>query len=232
VYVADQAADDTFEMYSVPVGGGAVVKLNGALVAGGDVLPNDFVISPNSNYVAYIADQQTNDQYELYRVPIAGGAVLKLNAPLAPGRDVDAFGTLITPDGLHVVFRADLDTDDVFDIYRVPLAGGANLRLNGTLTAGGYVFQFRPTPDSSRLVYAAFQNSVDVLEVFSVPLAGGPVTPVSGPLVTGGSVLFQFLISPSGQQVVYVADGEVDEVNELYVSADEAVRLYLPLIIR
>jgi Tol biopolymer transport system component len=196
------------------------------------VFPNDFVISPDSSRVVYIADQQTDEMYELYSVPLSGGAAVKLNAPLAPGRDVDAFGTLITPDGLHVVFRADQDTDEVFDLYRVPLAGGANLRLNGTLTAGGYVSQFLPTPDSSRLVYAAFQNSVDVLEVFSVPLAGGPVTPVSGPLVNGGSVISDFLISPSGQQVVYVADGEVNEVNELYASAEEAVRLYLPLIIR
>jgi len=56
----------------------------------------------------------------------------------------------------------------------------------------------------------------------SVPLGGGihAATTLSGPLVEGGDVAF-FEIAPDGSHVVYHADEEIDEVNELYsVSLD------------
>ena len=59
VYRADQETDTVFELYSVPLGGPAAagIKLNGALVAGGNV--NYFQISPDSSRVVYRADQET-----------------------------------------------------------------------------------------------------------------------------------------------------------------------------
>ena len=53
-------------LYSVPLGGPAAagIKLNGALVALGDV--DNFAISPDSSRVVYLADQQTDNVFELY----------------------------------------------------------------------------------------------------------------------------------------------------------------------
>ncbi|MBN1834106.1 MAG: hypothetical protein JW896_18560, partial [Deltaproteobacteria bacterium] len=45
------------ELYSVPIGGGTVTKLNGTLVPGGRV--QSFKISPDSRIVVYIASQDT-----------------------------------------------------------------------------------------------------------------------------------------------------------------------------
>ena len=59
VYVADQQTDDVVEVFSVPIGGGTATRLNGPLTAGGDVLGNSPAISPDSDRVAYIADQET-----------------------------------------------------------------------------------------------------------------------------------------------------------------------------
>ena len=219
VYVADQAADDEFEMYSVPVTGGVPVKLNGALVTGGDVWSNDYLFSPDSSRVVYIADQQTDGVNELFSVPITGGVAVKLNAPLASGREVKVFGTIITPDGSRVVFRADQDIDDVFDLYSAPLFGGVITKLNGPL-ADGSIDTYRVTPDGSRVIYTASQNVVDRFELFSVPPAGGPVAAVSGVMVSGGSIS-EFVLSPDSRRMIYVADQEVDELNELYISHDE-----------
>lgn len=234
VYVADEAADEVFELYSVPVAGGTPIKLNGALVPGGDVGAGAgaFTISPDSSRVVYLADQQTVDVLELYSVPITGGVATKLHPPLAADRDVDVFNLHISPDSSRVVYRADQDTNQVFEIYSAPIAGGATTKLNNALPTNGVIFRSEITPDASRVIYLAGQNAADVFELFSVPLAGGAVTPVSGPMVAGGSVAFNFLISPDSQQVVYVADQEVDEVYELYASAEEPSRVYLPLIVR
>ena len=81
VYLADQIAGTT-ELFRVGVepGAGPPVRLNGPLVADGDVL--GFEISPDGSRVVYYADQDTDNVLEVYSVPSDGSAVpVKLNAP-------------------------------------------------------------------------------------------------------------------------------------------------------
>jgi hypothetical protein len=67
LYRADQDTDNVSELYSVPSAGpaSAGVKLNGVLVADGDV-HSGFQVSPDSGRVVYMADQQTDEVRELY----------------------------------------------------------------------------------------------------------------------------------------------------------------------
>jgi hypothetical protein len=109
VYMADQETATVRELYSVPPGGPAAVgiKLNGALVAGGNV--DYFQISPDSGRVVYWADQETDTVYELYSVPLGGPAAvgIKLNGALVAGGDVVGFQ--VSPDSGRVVYQADQD---------------------------------------------------------------------------------------------------------------------------
>ena len=79
-------------LYSVPIGGGPVTKLNSLLSVGGDVA--DFVISLDAARVVYRADQQTDGVVELYSVPIAGGPVTRLNGPLTAGGNVQGLSLI------------------------------------------------------------------------------------------------------------------------------------------
>jgi hypothetical protein len=106
--------DEVDELYSVPLGGGAVTKLNGLLVASGDVFA--FRIGPGSQRVVYVADQDATGGDELYSVPLGGGTVTKLNGPLAAGGDVIANFFISPNDGL-VLYRADQDTNNVLELY-------------------------------------------------------------------------------------------------------------------
>ena len=54
------------------------------------------------------------------------GAPTRLNPPLAPKRTVNYFET--SSDSKWVLFIADLDTDDIDELYSVPTAGGAGRR--------------------------------------------------------------------------------------------------------
>ena len=72
IYLADQDTSGVQQLYSVPLGGGVVAKLNGTLVSGGQV-EDVFLISPNSQRVVYVADQDTGGVNELYSVPLSGG---------------------------------------------------------------------------------------------------------------------------------------------------------------
>jgi Tol biopolymer transport system component len=180
-------------LYSVPVAGGAPRRLSGPLTAGGEVsdgwstVSPAFRISPDGRYAVYRADQEVDEQFELYSVPLAGGAPVKLNAPLPPGGDVGSSQSypsafLISPDSQTVVYPADQEVDDRFELYRVPIGGGAAGRISGPMVAGGGIVRFELTPDSARAVYLADQEVYGRTELYASGLegVGGPATPTPG----------------------------------------------------
>jgi Tol biopolymer transport system component len=240
VYRADQETDEVRELYSVPIAGPAAagVKLNGALVPGGDV--GDYVASPNGARVVYRADQETDEAFELYSVPIAGPAAVgvKLNGPLVAGGSVSE-GAAFSPNSARVVYRADQQTDGVVELYSAPSTGpaSAGVRLNPTLVPGGHVWAFELSPNSARVVYRAEQEIDDVFELYSVPIAGPASAGVklnTAP-VAGGDVSSGFVISPNGARVLYRSDQETDGVLELYSvpiagPASSGVKLNGPLV--
>ena len=145
------------------------------------------------------------------------GTTMKLNPPLVNGGNVTS--SRISPDGTRVVYRADQDTDEVFELYSVPLAGGPSTKLSGPMVNGGNTESiFQNAPDSSRVIYFADQDTDEILELYSVPIDGSaPPVKLNGPLVSGGNVdTFALEISQDSSRVVYLADQDVAGQNEVY----------------
>ena len=166
LYHADQTTNGVLEIYSVPSTGGAATKLNGPLVAGGNVASAGLAFSPDSSRVLYLADQTTNGVDEIFSVPSAGGAATKLNGPLVAGGNVSPFDLAFSPDSSRVLYNADQTTDGVFEIFIVPSAGGTAVKLNGPLVAGGNVLDQQFSPDGSRVLYQADQDTDGVNEIY------------------------------------------------------------------
>ncbi|MDR4504219.1 MAG: hypothetical protein MRK01_05405 [Candidatus Scalindua sp.] len=231
VYLADQDRLDVYELYSVPLDGStSPIKLNGSLVNGGDVY--DFEISPDSSWVVYRGHQDTVDVYELYSVPLDGSASpIKLNGSLVNGGDV-YWDFEISRDSNRVVYRGDQDTDNVSELYSVPLDGSTSpIKLNGSLVNGGDVYwDFEISPDSNRVVYRGDQDTDNVSELYSVPLDGS-TSPIklNSSLVSGGDVYRNFEISRDRSRVVYLADQDRLDVYELYsVPLDDSPQIIHP----
>lgn len=133
VYRADQELKGVFELYSAKVNGsGAVAKLNGPLVEGGDVGPtvsggSSLRITPNGRRVLYTADQDADDVLELFSRPIDGsGTARRESATLVPGGDVKWF--LIGPSGTQVIYAANQDFAEAIELYRTDLVLGPRTR--------------------------------------------------------------------------------------------------------
>lgn len=220
VYTADQDQDDVVELYARSRSGGAPVKLNGPLVAGGDVLSSfEPLIATALGRVVYLADAEVDGQYELYSVPLTGGTPIKLNAPLASGADVlgdslppDAPYLRLSPDQTHVVFAvlAYYPTGDL-ELYSVPTAGGAPVRLDRPITS---TLGYEISSDSRYVVLDESLGSRTA--IVRVPLAGGTrvqLTPdVSGAWEIGRS----FRIDPSATRVLFSARLGSATAAELY----------------
>jgi Tol biopolymer transport system component len=217
LYYADQTTDEVFEAFSIPLNGGTATKLNGTLAVGGDVSNAGLQFNSSSSQVLFHGDQTTDEVFEVFIVPSAGGTPVKLNGTLVANGDTQSTDLQFSPNGSRVIYLADQNADEVFESFSVPSAGGSVIKLNDTLVAGGDVTLQRVNSDSSRVLYLADQIADDVFEIFSVPATGGTPVKLSGAMATGGDVSTSGLqFSPNGNHVIYFADQNADNVNELF----------------
>lgn len=163
-------------------------------------------ISPDGSTVVYAADQDMDEVFELYSVPIGGGTVTKLSGPMAFGGDVSPYTVLVSD--TMVVYRADQDTDGVEELYSVPLHGGVVTKLNAPFSQSQrlhYLIRFTGS-------HVLYQSNPDpafpaYLELYSVPVTGGPVVHLNrpflkgNPLILGGATLLG--VSDDGGTVLY-----------------------------
>ena len=234
------------ELFSVPIdGSGPVVRLNQS-VANTDVL--DFRIAPAGDRVVFWAEktQYFTTTRRLYSVQIDGlGGAVQIsgsggNVELSPGNGTPV-PFAIDSDGTRVVYVADHDKANLFELFSVPTDGSSSpVQLNATLVQGGDISvgsvnapPFLISPDGASVAYSADQEVNDLIELYQVPIDGSATAvKLSGPLTSGGNV-YSFQYSPTSAAVAYVADQDTDGVFELYgVPADgsaAAVKLNGPL---
>ncbi|MBI24582.1 MAG: hypothetical protein CMN05_13490 [Roseibacillus sp.] len=216
VYRADQDTDDYPELYSVSIEGGLTIKISsGSWFPFGNGV-EDFKISPDSSTVVYLRDVFAT---EVYSVPITGGTSIRLNGSLPAGSGPFPVGNVqdfeISADSTTVVYRADQDDDEIYEIYGAPIYGGPSTKLNSGLVPGGDVSDFQISEDSSTVVYVADQDDNGVTELYSVATGGGATTRLNRNLADGGDVR-SFQISLDSSTVIYRADQDEDNDYELY----------------
>ena len=192
------------------------LKLSGPMTAGGSVVQWR-LFSLDSPWLVYRADQDTDEMFELYSVPIDGSAPAgKISGSLVAGGDVVEF--VISPDLSTVVYKADQDTDETFELYGAPIDGSAAaVKLNDTMVSGGdisvFLNRFRISPDGSTVVYVADQDIDGVEDLYSVPIDGSSLPVKLNDTVTAHQADF-FLISPDSSTVVFedLANGAINEI--------------------
>ena len=114
----EQAGDTpgTQELLSAGVNGSNAETLVGPLT--GNLRVFFFFPFFDSQNVFYVADQEQDEVFELYTVPIAGGTITKRNGPLPTGGDVTS--AFSTPDSSNLIYDADQVADGLFDLFLVP----------------------------------------------------------------------------------------------------------------
>lgn len=172
---------------------GLPVRLNAPMVQGGNVTA--YSISLTNNRVVYLADQDVNEQFELYSVHISGTNSVKLNHSLRYDEDITDFE--ISSDGTKVVYSVDEE------LYYVPITGGTPIRLNvpcesNNIRVGSH--HFLVSPDSSKI--ATYGDG----KIFCIPITGGTAIQLSlnSHTITYWRSFFTF--TPDSEQVIYAAN--------------------------
>ncbi|NOT29477.1 MAG: hypothetical protein HOP15_03405 [Planctomycetes bacterium] len=195
-------------------GGQPPVRLDESRVRGASTR-SGFLVSPDGNWVAYIANQENLFEFELFLAPVTGAfPARKLNGPLVAAGGVHFFR--FSPNSKRVVYRATQDRVGSEDLHSAAvLAAEPPIRLNPDALTSSHVDSFEITPDGTSVVYRHYRTGNTTLEIFRVPIEGGAApTRLNAALVAGGKV-WSYAIAPDGS-VVYTADQEVRNRKELY----------------
>lgn len=197
LYRADQTVDETIDLYAVAVANpGVTVKVNGTLVAGGDV-SRVVAISANGNRAAYIADQDLDDTNEAYTVDLSTatpGASVKISEDL--GQSV--WDLQMARDGSKVVYRGGFGPF----LYAVDPANPGTVEAIFNSDGGeGFVEGYQLVPDGSAVVYtySSFLNA----SLWHAPLVTPPFS--SARLADGdlGGVRADLVVSADRSQVYF-----------------------------
>lgn len=223
-YRADQDSDGIFELYTVFADGAGRVKVSGVMTTGGAVLPNTIAWSPDSNWLAYEADQEEDEVFQLYAARADGSQNNRVSGPMVSGGDIWLGYFQWSPDSARLAYRADQEIDGVYELYTVLPDGGGQVKVSGSTASGGSVDNFfKWSPNGSRLAYRSDEQVANRQELYTVLADGSGRVRVSVELGPGGNVLFNsYNWSPDGTRIAYKANlTSLDSIIELFaVSPD------------
>ena len=175
------------ELFTVEPDGDDNLRVSGALAANGDV--TNFVWSPDSDFIAYRANQDSSVIFELYvTTPDGSLSDVKVSGTPMVG-DVDT-SFAWSPDNTRVAYRANQRTANAIELFTSTPDGDTNDRVSGDLVSNGNVESFKWAPDSTGIGYIADQESNEFFELFASTPDGEENVRLSGSFAEAGDVLF------------------------------------------
>jgi len=229
IFLADKETDRITELYAAfDDGTNTPVKLSETLTSSGIVM--DFAVSPNKAFVAYLANQDTYGIYELYVVPVNAannnyktGNAYKVSGTLSSLADVKSFAW--APDSSRLIFLADVDVNDVDELYMVNSDGNNLRKINGSVSGVVEIGEFAWSSDSRYVAYKVYNqnNPAEVIGINShdsqANAAGDPGFSVRlNPSLAAGRSLKSFAWAGNSNRVAYRADQNTTGQDELYIS--------------
>lgn len=230
-YLADQESDGVKELYLARVEGDTTtpaVKLNSTLIANGNVIA--FHWSPDGRWIAYEADQESDNLFELYLVDVSGaepGTPVKAHSSLAPGTTLGH--VTWSPTSQRLVYIADQEVHSRYELWSVDTSGATPTspqKVNTALPVDGWVNDVAWAPAGERLVYRADQAVRARQELWLADLSGAtPGAPVRlNQELTDAERVYENSLgepgwawSPDGTKVAYRADSDIQNTAELFV---------------
>lgn len=229
-YLADQVTKGTFELFTIPVGGGTVInvsQLSGTLLE-----VEDFAWAPNSSRIAFRAFNaftgNTGGNIELFTNDLRGFEPVTVSNSLPIGGDVDTFKWSPTSQLIAYTANTIVGSARQFRLFAAPpnLENQAFSISNIPAATNQYsIGEFQWSPNGSIVAFLADINILGVNELLVVePITTSVPVAISGTLADGGEVL-AFSWAPNNTRIAYVADQSEDEKLDLISVVPDVISL-------
>ncbi|MEQ8272088.1 MAG: putative Ig domain-containing protein [Deltaproteobacteria bacterium] len=212
--------------------------------ADNDVGFSDYAFNAQSTALFYIADETINGSEELWLVRVVAGVLQ------APQRILPALTAGLSvsyaawdPSGTRIAFRADIDADDVFDLYIADVSATipvlptrvSNMPATGDLDASSTPgFGFAWSNDGTRIAFVGDQDldGVDMAYVADVSVPPPYTSRSISPMTTDGDFdVSQVYWSPDDSWIAFRGDFMVDGAFDLYVTNVSGAGPYVPQMV-
>lgn len=201
---------------------GNSIKVSGDLVVGRSV--EAFKWSPDSQFIAYRANQTDENTIELYTTTPDVRSIVRISGTLLPrGREVREFTWSSDGRIAYVANRFGLSIFDLFTTF--PQDAGGGTRISGPFVDGQEVVAFAwPPIGSIYIAYLANQDDTGIVELYTgTPGLATSGVRVSGPIPAGsGRNVTAFGWSPDGAFLAYIADQVTTTVPELFTTLPDS----------
>jgi Tol biopolymer transport system component len=198
-----------FRLFTVRADGALLTEIS-ALVTASDI--QDFAWSPDGMRIAFRAQ---NARSELMTSSAERAETVVVSTTVT---DIDVVDYAWSPDGTRLAFRASAEPGNLA-LYSTRATFADVRRLSSVFPSDASAFAWSPT--GQLIAYIADERADGIFELFTTTptrAAGVSSTVVSGPLVAGGDVR-TFAWSPAGTRIAYLADQNIDGVEELFVTS-------------
>lgn len=163
-----------------------------------------FAVSPDGSAVAYVADGDAVDRFDLYVRELAGSAPVRVSALQQAFCDVEDFQW--APDGSSLVYRADAQFDDRFELFRVARDGSAHYRVQRGATAAVSVSEDYGVSPTGAHVFTVLRNGGQQVEVRLHETSTGFESSGSVFSIASGREVRDVRFSPDGQWLSFRSD--------------------------
>ncbi len=211
-------------MYTVKEDGSSSTQITG---------PSDrvysFQWSPSSSLIGIlVSTSYVTTGVELRTVTVDGSATFTLSGSIVTGGNVVDFQW--SPNAGNIGYRADQDTDNVFELYSVSSVGVGRVKVSGTLISGGDVYDYAWAPDSNRIAFRADRETDLLNELYTVipnPLTTPVPVKISNSVAISSSLLSErgvidYRWAPDSSRIAIRGDSLKTGVNALSIAAPDA----------
>ena len=160
---------------------------------------------PNFNpRVAYLADADVDERYELFTAALDGSGFLKVSGAIGPGGSVLVFAW--SPDRALLAYLARPGTGQPVNLFVVAPTGGPVTQVSTLVAGTDEVADFAWAPNSQRLAFREFIDGANpTTELWSVTPTGAGLAALS--VVTPLTSVAAFAWAPDSTRVAYVRGG-------------------------
>jgi Tol biopolymer transport system component len=155
-----------------------------------------------------------DDLHALWVADVNGSDPANVSGQITANGDVDPV-IAWTRDGSRIVFRGDIEIDELVALYSVDPVTRERRRISGALLASSGVEDFAISPDGTRAAFLGYAGVVDARELMTATLDGGTKLTVS-PFLPFGANVAAFDWSPQGDALAYLSDQILVGKTELF----------------
>ena len=214
-FLADIATTGLSDLYIINLDKTGLHHLNIGLSNSSQKVETNFRFNNAGNKVVYATDEESTGVRNIYSVNLDGTNRLRLN---------QTAGTQLTfalaKNDSRVVYRT-FSANPVLRSVTLSATGDVLLNTpfdtNLNSAAGVQDFKISNNENNLKVLYRANQDNGSTYELYLTKIDGtGVVTKVSAPMVSQGIVSPNYDISPNDSKIVYIADQQTDEVQEIF----------------